>query len=249
MKEELTAAIVIIGNEVLSGRVQDKNVEFIAKGLSEKGIILKEVRIIPDLEEYIIDTVNFLRAKYSYIFTTGGIGPTHDDITSLSVAKAFGSEYVRNQEAYAQIKDYYEKKNMPLNEAREKMAYMPSNAKLINNDLTKAPGFVIENLFVMAGIPEIMQNMFSYVLEQLKSSEKIESKNIKIYIGESLIAKDLEIIQNKYPDIDIGSYPFLFGYEKHGTDVVFRGNNREALNNSYEELKSIFISKNYEFEL
>ncbi len=246
MKEELTAAIIIIGNEVLSGRVQDKNVEFIAKNLSQKGIALKEVRIIPDIEEYIIEAVNLLKSKYSYIFTTGGIGPTHDDITSKSIAKAFGSEYVRNEEAYIQIKEYYEKKGQKLNEAREKMAYMPAPARLINNDLTKAPGFVIENIFVLAGIPEIMQNMFAYVLGQLKSATKIESKNIKIYIGESLVAKDLENVQNKYPNIDIGSYPFLFGQEKPGTDIVFRSNNKEDIDNAYIELKNIFISKNYE---
>ena len=248
MKEELTASIIIIGNEILSGRVQDENVEFLAKKLGENGIALKEVRIISDVEKHIVDAVNSLRQKYTYIFTTGGIGPTHDDITSKSIAKAFNVLYIKNQEAFRQIKEYYDKQNVELNEAREKMAYMPQGAELIENDLTKAPGFMIENVFVMARIPEIMQNMFKYIEKYLKKEKMIESKNMKIIVGESLVANYLEFIQNKYLDIDIGSYPFRLNSGKHATDVVFRGNDIIILNKAYEELREIFLSKNYDFE-
>lgn len=260
MKKQLTASILIIGNEILSGRIQDKNVQFIAKRLADLGISLKEVRVIPDIEKDIIEAVNLLRQKYTYLFTTGGIGPTHDDITVESVAKAFGVDVKIHEETLKKIEEFYKNRGQELNKAREKMAYFPVGAEFINNDLTKAPGFKMENVFVMAGIPEIMNNMFSYVEGFLERSNKIESLSLKVFQGESMIAEDLSNLQNKYPEIDIGSYPFTVSLDtnlrefrinentKHATDVVFKGSNKINLDKAYNELKNIILSKKYECE-
>jgi len=260
MKKQLTASILIIGNEILSGRIQDKNVQFIAKRLADFGISLQEVRIIPDIEKDIIEAVNLLRQKYTYLFTTGGIGPTHDDITVDSVAKAFGVDVKIHEGTLKNIEEYYKNRGESLNKAREKMAYFPVGFEFINNDLTKAPGFKMENVFVMAGIPEIMNNMLSYVEGFLEKSNKIESLSLKVFQGESLIAEDLSNLQDKYPEIDIGSYPFIVSEDsinqeykhednsKHATDVVFKGNNKIALDKAYNELKTIVELKKYDFQ-
>lgn len=242
------AAILVIGNEILSGRVQDKNVNFIAKRLSECGIRLVEVRLVLDIEEDIISSINDLKSKYDYIFTTGGIGPTHDDITSQSISKAFNLPYEKNQEAYDLIKKLYEERGEDLNPSREKMAFMPKGVELIRNDVTKCPGFKIDNIFVMAGIPEIMQNMFYHIEKQLEKSNPIISESVRIYIGESLIAYHLEEIQKQYPHIDIGSYPSKIE-ENHITEIVFKGTNKESIGEAKEKLIKILQEKVIRYDI
>ena len=201
--KEFTSAILIIGNEILSGRTVDKNTSFIAKWLGDLGISVEEVKIIPDKEDVIIASLNELRKKYQYVFTTGGIGPTHDDITSESVAKAFGKKYNYNKEAYAILEKYYA--NSEFNEGRKKMAKMPEDATLIYNEQGSAPAFSLENVFVLPGIPSYVELMLPQLKEVLISGKKIISVSYDAKVRESSIAVELSSIQDKYPDIDIGS--------------------------------------------
>ena len=204
--KEFTSAILIIGNEILSGRTVDKNTSFISKWLGELGISVEEVRVIPDKESVIINTLNELRKKYQYVFTTGGIGPTHDDITSESVAKAFEKKCDYNKEAYAILEKYYA--NSDFNEGRKKMAKMPEGANLIYNEQGSAPAFYIENVFVLPGIPSYVELMLPQLKKVLVSGKKIISVSCDAKLRESSIALDLSNIQDRYPDIDIGSYPY-----------------------------------------
>ena len=217
-KKEFTAGIVIIGNEILSGRTVDKNTSFIASWLNEKGISVEEVRAIPDKEQVIIDTVNELRNKFAYVLTTGGIGPTHDDITSESISKVFNQKYQYHKEAYKLLEDYYE--NQDFNEGRKKMAKMPEHAKLIPNPKTFAAGFYVENVFVLPGVPSILQVMVPYLDKIIKNGKKILSISIDSGLRESVLAEGLSKIQNEYKDIDIGSYPYF--KDKPGTVLVLR---------------------------
>ena len=217
-KKEFTAGIIIIGNEILSGRTVDKNTSFIASWLNEKGISVEEVRAIPDKEQVIIDTVNELRNKFAYVFTTGGIGPTHDDITSESISKVFNQKYQYHKEAYKLLEDYY--KNQDFNEGRKKMAKMPENAKLIPNPKTFAAGFYVENVFVLPGVPSILQVMVPYLDKIIKNGKKILSISIDSCLRESDLSDGLSKIQNKYKNIDIGSYPYF--KEKPRTVLVLR---------------------------
>ena len=204
--KEFTSAILIIGNEILSGRTVDKNTSFIAKWLSDLGISVEEVRVIPDKENIIVNSVNELRNKYQYVFTTGGIGPTHDDITSESIAKAFGKKYDYNKEAYSILEKYYE--NSDFNEGRKKMARMPEGANLIYNKQGSAPAFYIDNVFVLPGIPSYVELMLPPLKDLLVKGKKIISISCDAKVRESTIAVDLSEIQDRYPDIDIGSYPY-----------------------------------------
>ena len=247
MTKNIKAAILVIGNEILSGRIQDKNVSFIAQRLAKLGIVLSEVRIVPDIKEKISKAILDLKSENNYVFTTGGIGPTHDDITSESIAYSLNLELEINQIAYEMIKQYYESRGDKLNDARTKMAIMPKGAELINNDFTKAPGFKIENIFVLAGIPEIMQNMFGYLEQYLEKGESIESSSLKIFTGESQIADILEKIQNSYQEIDIGSYPFKSD-EKHATEIVFKGRDLEKIEKAKAELEEYLSKNNYIFQ-
>lgn len=217
---EVTAALIIIGNEVLSGRTQDINQKYIALGLNEVGVRLKETRIIPDDEAVIIRTVNELRANFDYVFTTGGIGPTHDDITSECVAKAFGVPLLRDPRAVERLLRQIKPEN--LNEARLRMANIPQGADLIDNPVSHAPGFVIGNVHVMAGVPKIMQAMFDGIRHGLKGGAKVLSKSVTLHVGEGTIASGLGDIQARHPEVEIGSYPFTrdSGY---GTVIVTRG--------------------------
>jgi molybdenum cofactor synthesis domain-containing protein len=225
----VTAAFVIIGDEILSGRTEDKNLNFLAKNLTEIGISLKEVRVVPDVENEIIFAINEVKEKFNYVFTSGGIGPTHDDITALSIAKAFGDELAQNQEATEILNKYYGEGNV--NVARLKMAFVPKTAKLLDNPVSSAPGFRINNVFVMAGVPKIFQAMFEAAKKELVGGLKIESKEIKISLTESVIALDLEKLQKKYSQVSMGSYPF-----NGGTSLVFRSYNYEDLENSTKEM-------------
>lgn len=199
------AALIIIGNEILSGRTEDKNLNFIALSLGKAGIRLSEVRVIPDIEEEIIDAVQAMSEKFDYVFTTGGIGPTHDDITSFCVGKAFRKEAVLNHEAVSELEAYYPEGQ--LTDARLRMAIIPSGASLIKNPVSGAPGFKLENVYVMAGVPNIMQAMLYNILPTLEGGLPILSKTVEAHIGESAIAKDLQAIEARYDDLEIGSYP------------------------------------------
>lgn len=227
------AGLIIIGNEVLSGRTADANTPWIAEQLTQRGIYLAEVRIIPDVEQIIIETVHALRAKFDYVFTTGGIGPTHDDITSESMAKAFGVPLVRDHEAFAYLEKYYGIEN--LTPPRAKMALIPQGAKLIPNPVSAAPGYIIENVYVMAGVPRIMQAMLDHILDEIKAGKPILSNTIACNLPESKIAEDLTELQNRYNDVDIGSYPHYRGGTL-GLSLVLRGTNNDSLDAATHEV-------------
>ena len=234
--KEFTSAILIIGNEILSGRTVDKNTSFIAKWLGELGISVEEVRVIPDKENVIINSVNELRKKYQYIFTTGGIGPTHDDITSESIAKAFGRKYDYNKEAYSILEKYYE--NSDFNEGRKKMARMPEGANLIYNKQGSAPAFYIDNVFVLPGIPSYVELMLPPLKDLLVKGKKIISISCDARVRESSIAVDLSNIQNKYPDVDIGSYPYS-KEEVFGTVLVMRSIDEKKIHKCKMEIENM----------
>jgi molybdenum cofactor synthesis domain-containing protein len=222
----VTACVVIIGNEILSGRTQDANLVYLAAGLNSVGVTLKEARVIPDIPEAIIGTVNELRANFDYVFTTGGIGPTHDDITSECVAKAFGVPWTLHPEAHKIFLDHY--KPGELNEARLRMAHTPEGASLIKNAVSRAPGFRMGNVFVMAGIPRVMQAMFDAVKHDLKGGRPMVSRSVSCHLAEGIIAKGLGEIQGRFADLDIGSYPF-YRRGEFGTSLVLRGRDSDRL--------------------
>ena len=232
----MKAALIIIGNEILSGRTQDKNLSYLANWLNEIGIQLSEVRVIRDEEKVIIDTVNYLRAEYDYVFTTGGIGPTHDDITSLSIARAFGVELEVNDKALSILKEYY--KDGELTEARMKMTMIPVGAELVDNPVSKAPGFKMDNVFVMAGIPSIMQGMLEGARRFLKGGDVVKSMSIDVFTPESNVAQALTDLQNKYNDVEIGSYPFSKD-NRFGTTLVMRSSDEKRLHQCDKELKQL----------
>jgi molybdenum cofactor synthesis domain-containing protein len=216
----VTAAVLIIGNEILSGRTQDTNLNYIAKGLGEVGVALREARVIPDVPDVIVAVVNELRTKYDYLFTTGGIGPTHDDITAENIARAFGVPLTLHPEAHRMFLQHY--KPDELNEARLRMAHTPEGATLILNPVSRAPGFRIGNVFVMAGIPRIMQGMFDGVKQTLQGGPPVLSQTVSCGLPEGVLAKGLGEIQSSFPDLDIGSYPF-YRRGEYGVSLVARG--------------------------
>ena len=232
----MKAALIIIGNEILSGRTQDQNLSYLANWLNEIGIQLSEVRVIRDEEEVIVKTVNYLRETYSYVFTTGGIGPTHDDITSLSIAKAFDVELEVNDKALSILKEYY--KDSELTDARMKMTMIPKGAELVENPISKAPGFKMKNVFVMAGIPSIMQGMLEGARKHLKGGDIIKSTSFDVFTPESNVAEELAELQKNYPGVEIGSYPFS-KEGKFGTSLVLRSKDEELLKKCELELLKI----------
>lgn len=242
-KVKFTAAVVIIGNEILSGRTQDTNTSFIAEKLTGRGIRLEEVRVIPDIEDRIVDTLNELRAKYSYVFTTGGIGPTHDDITADSVAKAFGVDIEVNSEAFRMLEEYYGLEQ--LTPPRAKMARIPVGATLVPNPVSAAPGFNIDNVYVFAGVPRIMQAMLEHVLTNLKGGDPVLSCSVSCALPESEMAVDVGNLQNKYDNIEIGSYPH-FRAGVLGLSIVLRSTDKEVLRSASEELVESIKSKGEE---
>ena len=205
-EKPVTACLLIIGNEILSGRTQDANLAFLGRRLNDIGIRLNEARVIPDDEPVVVETVNQVRARFDYVFTTGGIGPTHDDITAACVAKAFGRPLSLHPEAHARLQAHYPPGQ--LNESRLRMAHTPEGARLIDNPVSTAPGFQIENVFVMAGIPAIMQAMFEGIVHRLVGGKPLLSRSITVALPEGRIAKDLGALQDSYPDVEMGSYPF-----------------------------------------
>ena len=224
-----SACILVIGDEVLSGRTEDKNINFIAKRCDNIGVSVNEVRIIPDNKETIKNTVLECYKKFDYIFTTGGIGPTHDDITTECIASAFNLDVEINPEALKRLKDHYKKSNIELNNARIKMAKIPKGAKLIDNPVSSAPGFIVENIYVLPGVPKILQAMFKNLEDEIKGITNMVSKNIIVYSPEGEIADFLESIQNEFADISIGSYPY-FRPPEVGTNIVLRSINKNLIN-------------------
>lgn len=218
----VTAGMVVIGNEILSGRTKDANVAFVGEGLNEIGVQLLEVRVVPDVKEEIVAAVNALRTKFDYVFTTGGIGPTHDDITAESVAAAFGKPAVYHPTTYAMLEATLKERGREFTDARKRMALTPEGADVIENDLGVAPGFVMENVYVMAGVPQVAQSMFRAAAPLLRHGRTKRSRSIATHLAEGEIAAPLEAIQNVYADADIGSYPFYNAPGGHGTTLVVR---------------------------
>lgn len=231
-----TAALLIIGNEILSGRTQDTNLNYIAKGLGSIGVRFMETRVVPDVESVIIAAVNELRKKYDYLFTTGGIGPTHDDITAEAIAKAFNVPLIEHEDAAKLLHNYY-KEN--ITEARLRMARTPQGAKLIDNPVSIAPGFIVGNVYVMAGVPKIMQSMFDAVKLSLRHGDIVYSEEISADIPESKIATDLGEIQLQFPQTDIGSYPHM-REGKYAVSVVVRAIDKQELNKAVTAVKAMF---------
>lgn len=234
----VTAAMLIIGNEILSGRTKDKNVGYIAEELTAMGIRLSEVRVVRDDEAAIIEAVTVLSDRYTYVFTSGGIGPTHDDITADCVAKAFGVPIGHHPEAMAILTKHYEETGNPFTEARKRMARIPEGASLIPNPVSKAPGFQMENVFVMAGIPMIMQVMMDGLAGRLKGGRKMLSATVSCEMGEGQLAEGLGTLQAAHPDVSIGSYPFFVG-KRYGTSIVMRSVDEAALASVQDEVRSL----------
>ena len=218
-KIQVNATIIIIGNEILSGRTQDTNTGSIALWLNLLGVKVQEVRVIPDIEEVIVKTINEVRKKNTYVFTTGGIGPTHDDITAVSISKVFRLKYEINKEAFKILEAYY--KPGEFNEGRQKMAWTPANAKLILNPTSGAPGFIVENVFCLPGVPSILRSMLGGLKNKISGGKPIISHTINLRTVESEIAKSLTLVQDNNKDVEIGSYPF-FKANKLGVAVVIR---------------------------
>ena len=242
-KKEINAGIIIIGNEVLSGRTKDINTSSIALWLNPLGIHVKEVRVIADDENTIIDTVNVFRKKFNYVFTTGGIGPTHDDITAKSIAKAFNTEYGFHKEAFSILESYY--KPGEFTEGRQKMAKMPTSASLILNPSSGAPGFYIENVFCLPGVPSILKSMLGGLNNVLVGGDPVLSKTLNLRTVESEIAKSLTDVQNKNNDVEIGSYPF-FRAGKLGVSIVLRSTNQKKIDLCNEQILEFVKLKNIE---
>ena len=238
--KKVNAVIVIIGNEILSGRTQDVNVVSISQWLNELGVKVEEVRVIPDIETSIVTTINDLRKKFSYVFTTGGIGPTHDDITSKSIAKAFNLSYGYHKEAYKILERYYKPENF--NEGRKKMAMLPDKAFLILNPSSAAPGFIVDNVYCLPGVPSILKSMLGGLRNRIKGGKKILSKSISLETVESEIAKSLEKVQNQFENVEIGSYPF-FRLGKIGVSIVIRSTDKKQIDDCCKEIISFLKKK------
>ena len=233
-----SAAVLIIGNEILSGRTLDTNTQTIASTLEKIGVIIREARTVPDEKQAIIESVLALSQKYDYVFTTGGIGPTHDDITSLAISEAFSVPYVRSETIYKLLEQFYQSRGEQMNKAREKMAFIPEGSTLIKNEVTKVPGFAIKNVYCLAGVPDIMKSMLNSIMPSLKHGNVVRSLSYTVMIGESKIAESFEALQNKYPSVDMGSYPFTKD-GTHGTSLVLRATDYVNLEAAFRDLKSL----------
>jgi molybdenum cofactor synthesis domain-containing protein len=236
-KDTYTVALIIIGNEILSGRTQDTNTAWIAEQLNRMGIVLQQVRVVPDIEDEIIAAIHELKEKTNYVFTTGGIGPTHDDITAEAVAKAFNTKLELNKEAFDLLVRHYGSES-EVTPPRRKMAMIPEGARLINNPVSGAPGFQMENVFVMAGVPRIMQAMFDDIQVRLKRGKPVLSNTIACSLAESSIAEPLELVQRDYPTVNIGSYPHFRGGIL-GLSLVLRSTDDATLDEATREVIAI----------
>ena len=236
----ITAALVVIGNEVLSGRTQEANVKYLGARLNALGIRLLEVRIIPDVEESIINAVNHLRRQFDYVFTSGGIGPTHDDITSASISKAFGVKMVRDLQAERLVRSNYATPK-EVTPARLKMADVPEGSILLKNPVSKAPGFQLENVYVLPGVPRIMQAIFEGFSQELIGGEPMKSREITAFLPEGKFGANLEEIQSRFLDADIGSYPFVRN-GRFGAALVIRHPDKDVVDAATEEVCSMVRS-------
>ena len=239
------SALVIIGNEILSGRTQDKNTSWIGEKMAAHGVPLAEVRVVPDIEEKVVEAVNAMREAYDYVFTTGGIGPTHDDITAACIAKAVGADFERHEEAYQVLLDYYGPDE--LTDARATMADMPKGATLIPNPVSGAPGFRVENVFVMAGVPRIMQAMLEHVIVEISPGKPILSNSISCNLMESIVAEGLGQVQEQFESVDIGSYP-SFRDGKLTVSVVLRSSDEDTLKDATNAVLSLIAEKGGEVQ-
>ena len=237
----VTAGVIIIGNEVLSGRTRDANLNYLARRLDETGVRLMEARVIPDSEAVIVEALNETRAAYDYVITTGGIGPTHDDITSAAVAKAFGVEVERSEAAMKMLRQHYSERPEDLNEARRKMADVPAGAELIENPVSKAPGYRIGNVFVLAGVPMIMEAMFEGIKDRLKGGPPMHSLTVSAYLVEGVLAAGMGEIQERFTEVEVGSYPFM-RTGRLGVSIVFRSTDEAAAAAAAGEFKELVRS-------
>ena len=235
-KSSVTAALLVIGNEILCGQTRDANLAFLGERLTALGIRLDEARVVADDEDAIVAALNELRRRFDYVFTTGGIGPTHDDITAASVAKAFGRPLTLHPEAHRILQAYY--KPGELNAARLRMAHTPEGAELVENPISGAPGFQVENVFVLAGIPSVMQAMFESLRHRLTGGERVLSETIVAYLPEGRMAEGLGAIQAANPDVEIGSYPFHKD-GRYGARLVLRATDLERLALVREEVAAL----------
>ena len=242
-KAKFKASILIIGNEILSGRTQDINTSTLATWLNSIGVKVEEVRVIPDVENIIVETLNLLRSKYDYVFTTGGIGPTHDDITAQSVSKAFGIKYEVHKEAFKILEEYYQPGEF--NEGRQKMAWMPEHANLILNPTSGAPGFNVENVYSLPGVPSILKSMLGGLTNNIVGGEPIKSLTISLRTVESEIASSLTKIQNDNLDVEIGSYPF-FHAGKLGVSIVIRSEDQNRIDDCNSQILKFVNAKKIE---
>jgi len=243
MSKKTNAAILIIGNEILSGRTQDTNTSTLSLWLNSIGVKVQEVRVIPDVEEIIVDSVNTLRKIYDYIFTTGGIGPTHDDITAQSIAKAFNLKYEIHKEGYKILEKYY--KPGEFNEGRQKMIWMPKDAKLILNPTSGAPGFNVENVFCLPGVPSILKSMLGGLKNNIIGGDPILSHTINLRTVESEIANSLTKVQDSNKEVEIGSYPF-FQAGKLGVSIVIRSENQSKIDTCTSQILEFVKQKKIE---
>lgn len=235
--EPVTAAILVIGDEILSGRTKDRNIGYIAEYLTAIGIDVREVRVVPDVEEEIVGAVNALRVRYTYLFTTGGIGPTHDDITADCVAKAFGVSIDVDPRARAMLLEHIKLED--LNEARLRMARIPAGAELVPNPVSKAPGFWIGNVIVMAGVPTIMQAMLDQVAPKLNTGVRMLSETVRADAREGDVGGPLGEIARRHPEVSIGSYPFMTEEGKPNTNLVVRSRDPEKLAAALAEVQAM----------
>lgn len=234
----VTAAVLVIGNEILSGRTQDTNLAHLATKLNDYGIQVREARVVPDVEQAIVDAVNALRVRYDYVFTTGGIGPTHDDITAECIAKAFGVKLVVNEE----IAEILRRRPAPpdVMQVRMRMALLPEGGGLIRNPLGP-PGFHMDNVYVMAGIPQVMQAMLGALEGRLKRGFTVRSRSVTAHLMESQLARQLGEIQARFPHVDVGSYPF-YRKDRYGTTLVMRGGDQAELDAVLEQVKAMIVA-------
>jgi molybdenum cofactor synthesis domain-containing protein len=237
----VTAAVLLIGNELLSGRTQDSNLHFLAGRLVALGIELREARVVADEEAEIVAALDALRARYDYVFTTGGIGPTHDDITADSVGKAFGVPVRHDPRAVRILEESYKGRGLELNEARLRMARIPEGGELVLNPVSAAPGFRLGNVFVLAGVPAIMRAMFESLAPTLRTGPKVAARTISVHLPEGTIAAGFRALQEAYPAVQMGSYPF-YRQERYGADLVLRSSDRASLDAAADELKALLVS-------
>lgn len=242
MAESVIAGLLIIGDEILSGRTKDANLAYLAEWLNENGIQLGEVRVVPDIEAEIAGAVNALRVKYDYLFTTGGIGPTHDDITVDSIAAAFAVPVVTHAEAYARMEGHYGAENFT--EARKRMTRVPEGAELVDNPVSIAPGIRIDNVFIMAGVPKIMQAMLEDIRPHLKTGRKVWTQSLTVHAPESKIAEELGNIQIANPETSIGSYPFYIG--GYGSTIVVRSADTDAVVKAMDAVQALCFANRFE---